>query len=204
MKARIKKIVQKYGGDKSFLVPILQDLQKEWNYLPKDVLKTLSTVIDVPISRIYEVATFYKAFSLTPRGKHNLMLCVGTACHVRGAALLGGHIERSLCIKDGGTTPDKEFTFETVNCLGACALGPVVVIDGHYFPQVKIGNVKKIIDTAKIGFDAIEGPNDQRIFPVDVSCPRCNHSLIDREHLIDGFPTIRLTASFGKLHGWLR
>lgn len=144
MKAKVKKIVQKYG-DKSFLVPILQDMQKEWNYLPKDVLKTLSTVIDVPISRIYEVATFYKAFSLTPRGKHNLMLCVGTACHVRGAALLGGHIERSLCIKDGGTTPDLEFTYETVNCLGACALGPILVSDGQYEGHMSMTKVDKIL-----------------------------------------------------------
>jgi len=144
MKAKVKKIVQKYG-DKSFLVPILQDMQKEWNYLPKEVLKTLSTVIDVPISRIYEVATFYKAFSLTPRGKHNLMLCVGTACHVRGASLLGGHIERSLCIKDGGTTPDLEFTYETVNCLGACALGPILVSDGQYEGHMSMTKVDKIL-----------------------------------------------------------
>src|SRR5512136_284900 len=145
MKARIKKIVQKYGGDKSFLVPILQDLQKEWNYLPKDVLKTLSTVIDVPISRIYEVATFYKAFSLTPRGKHTLMLCVGTACHVRGAALIGGHIERTLCVKDGGTTSDLEFTYETVNCLGACALGPILVADRQYEGHMSMSKVDKIL-----------------------------------------------------------
>jgi len=144
MKAKVKKIVEKYG-DKSFLVPILQDMQKEWNYLPKDVLKTLSTVIDVPISRIYEVATFYKAFSLTPRGKHTMMLCVGTACHVRGAALLGGHIERSLCIKDGGTTPDLEFTYETVNCLGACALGPILVADGQYEGHMSMTKVDKIL-----------------------------------------------------------
>jgi len=144
MKAKLKKIVQKYG-DKSFLVPILQDVQKEWNYLPKDVLKTLSTVIDVPISRIYEVATFYKAFSLTPRGKHTLMLCLGTACHVRGAALIGGHIERNLGVGEGGTTPDLEFTYETVNCLGACALGPILVADGQYHGHMAMTKVDKIL-----------------------------------------------------------
>ncbi|MFA4915831.1 MAG: NAD(P)H-dependent oxidoreductase subunit E [Syntrophales bacterium] len=144
MKAKIRKIVQKYG-DKSFLVPILQDMQKEWNYLPKDVLKTLSTVIDVPISRIYEVATFYKAFSLTPRGRHTLMLCRGTACHVRGTALLDGHIERNLGIKNGETSPDLEFTYETVNCLGACALGPILVVDGQYHGHMDISKVDKII-----------------------------------------------------------
>lgn len=144
MKAKIRKIVQKYG-DKSFLVPILQDIQKEWNYLPKDALRALSTVINVPISRIYEVATFYKALSLTPRGKHSLMLCVGTACYVRGASLIGDHIERRLGVKDGGTTPDLEFTYESVNCLGACALGPVLVADGQYEGHITMSKVDTIL-----------------------------------------------------------
>ena len=132
MKNKVTEIVQKYNSDKGFLVPILQDVQKEYNYLPREALNALSTVLSLPISRIYEVATFYKAFSLTPRGRHQLSLCLGTACHVRGATLLQDNIERTLDIKAGETSDDLEFTFETVNCLGACALGPILVVDEEY------------------------------------------------------------------------
>jgi len=144
MKAKVTQIVQKYGSDKGFLVPILQDVQKEYNYLPREALAAVSTTLGVPMSRIYEVATFYKAFSLTPRGRHQLSLCVGTACHVRGAPLLQDHIERVLNIKSGQTTDDLEFTFETVNCLGACALGPILVADEEYEGQVTMSKTNKI------------------------------------------------------------
>ncbi|WP_296811748.1 NAD(P)H-dependent oxidoreductase subunit E, partial [Thiocapsa sp.] len=129
MKEKVTEIIQKYNTDKGFLVPILQDVQKEFNYLPREALNAVSTILDLPLSRIYELATFYKAFSLTPRGRHQLSLCVGTACHVRGASLLQESIERGLNIKAGETSDDLEFTFETVNCLGACALGPILVVD---------------------------------------------------------------------------
>ena len=197
-------ILEKHSGESGGLISILEAIQAKYSYLPEDALRLVAKETGRSLVDIYGVATFYRAFSLKPRGKHLLSSCLGTACHVRNAPSIAKEIEKQLGVKPGQTTPDKEFTFETVNCLGACALGPVVVIDGHYFPQVKVGNVKKILDTARHGFDSIGGPDDQRIFPVDVSCPRCNHSLIDREHLIDGFPAIRLTASFGKLHGWLR
>jgi NADH-quinone oxidoreductase subunit E len=147
MKEKVSEIIQKYNTDKSFLVPILQDVQKEFNYLPREALDAVSTILDLPLSRIFELATFYKAFSLTPRGRHQLSLCMGTACHVRGATLLQESIERGLNIKAGETSEDLEFTFETVNCLGACALGPILVVDEEYQGQVTLSKTNKILKT---------------------------------------------------------
>jgi NADH-quinone oxidoreductase subunit E len=124
MEEKVKEIVLRYSGDKSYLVPILQDVQKEFNYLPKDALFSVSAHLSVPISRVYEVVTFYKAFSLKPKGRIQLSLCMGTACHVRGAELIARNVESILGIKEGDTTADLEYSFETVGCLGACALGP--------------------------------------------------------------------------------
>lgn len=144
MKEKVTEIISKYDKDKSFLIPILQDVQKAFNYLPREALDAVSEGLDVPISRIFEVCTFYRAFSLTPRGKHQLSLCLGTACHVRGAPLIGDHLERTLGIKAGETTRDLEYTFETVNCLGACALGPIVVVDGEYQGNMSIAKTNKL------------------------------------------------------------
>ena len=145
MKQKVTEIIQHYDSDKGFLVPILQDVQKEYNYLPREALNAISTILDLPLSRVYEVATFYKAFSLVPRGRHQLSLCMGTACHVRGATLLQENIERNLGINAGETSDDLEFTFETVNCLGACALGPVLVVDEEYQGQVTLSKTNKIL-----------------------------------------------------------
>jgi (2Fe-2S) ferredoxin len=112
-------------------------------------------------------------------------------------------IEKQLGIKAGETTGDREFTFETVNCLGACAIGPVVVVDGHYFPKVSPSEVKNILEKSVMGLDKVEIDTDQRIFPVEVSCARCNHSLMDPDYTIDGHPSIRVTVSFSRKHGWL-
>ena len=132
MENKIKEIVEKYDSNKGFLVPVLQDVQKEYNYLPQDALNLVSKYLQVSISQIYEVATFYKAFSLDPRGKYQIALCQGTACHVRGVPLIVDHVERTLEIKAGQTSDDLMYTFETVNCLGACALGPIMVVNGEY------------------------------------------------------------------------
>jgi NADH-quinone oxidoreductase subunit E len=145
MKSKVKAIIEKYNGERGFLVPILQDVQKEWNYLPRKALDAVSLLLDIPISQIFEVATFYRAFSLEPRGRHQVCLCTGTACHVRGAARIGDHIQRALGIQAGETTPDLEFTYETVNCLGACALGPVLTVNAEYHGQVTIGKTNKIL-----------------------------------------------------------
>lgn len=145
METKINAIIQKYDTDKGFLVPILQDVQREFNYLPQEALNAVSIALSVPISRIFEVSTFYKAFSLTPRGKYQMSLCLGTACHVRGAPLIGNHIERTLGIAAGETTTDLEFTYETVNCLGACATGPVLVVNEDYHGHVSIAKVNKLL-----------------------------------------------------------
>src|SRR4030042_1897051 len=120
---------------------------------------------------IYGVATFYKYFSLKKRGKHLISVCLGTACHVRLGALIIKDFENQLGIRKGETTKDEEFTLETVNCLGACARGPIVVVDGHYFSNVNSLQVKEIINKTRKGLDNIDIKNDERIFPVELSCP---------------------------------
>jgi len=143
--ATTKSIVKKHGGSKSALIAVLQDIQEAFNYLPKDALKIAAKSLGVSYSRVYEVATFYTAFSLKPRGEHIVKICMGTACHVRGAASIQDKMERCLCIKPGETTPDQKFSLETVNCVGACALGPVVVIDNEYHGQMTMTKVDKVI-----------------------------------------------------------
>jgi len=145
MEEKVKEIVLRYSGDKSYLVPILQDVQKEFNYLPKEALFSVSAHLSVPISRVYEVVTFYKAFSLKPKGRIQLSLCMGTACHVRGAELIARNVEDILGIKEGDTTADLEYSFETVGCLGACALGPVLVVNGEYHGHMNIAKSTKIL-----------------------------------------------------------
>ena len=189
-----------HGG----LISTLESLQGKYGYLPKEALQYVADNTEHSLVDIYGVATFYKSFSLKPRGKHYCSVCLGTACHVRGAPLIVKEFEQQLGIPQGETTTDKEFTLETVNCLGACALGPVVVVDGHYFSKVEPSKVKMILDKASNGIDTIEVETDERVFPIDVSCPRCNHSLMDKNYSIDGYPAIRITMSFGRKHGWFR
>jgi NADH-quinone oxidoreductase subunit E len=149
MEDQVKEIIQKYNNDKSFLIPILQDIQKKFNYLPREALAALSANLGVPQSLIYHVATFYKAFSLSPKGRYRLSLCMGTACHVRGAPLIGDQIERVLGLKPGETSKDREYSYETVNCLGACALGPILVVNDEYHGQMTIAKANKVL--ASIG-----------------------------------------------------
>ncbi len=185
------------------LISTLEEIQARYGYLPREKLLEIADQTGRSLVDIYGVATFYRAFSLTPRGRHLVSVCLGTACHVRGGPAIAREVEQQLGIRAGQTTPDKEFTLETVNCLGACALGPVMVVDGHYFPSVRTASVKQILEKAKRGIDHVEVDSDQRIFPVEVSCAHCNHSLMDPRHPIDGHPSIRVTVSFGNKHGWL-
>jgi NADH-quinone oxidoreductase subunit E len=148
---KTKDIVKKHGKDKSSLIAVLQDIQEAFNYLPKEALDAAGRALSIPASRIYEVATFYNAFSLKPRGEHIVKICMGTACHVRGAAAIQDKMERTIGIKPGETSADNKFTLETVNCVGACALGPVVVIDTEYHGQVTMAKVDKIIGKLKEG-----------------------------------------------------
>jgi NADH-quinone oxidoreductase subunit E len=136
LKAKAKKALQKHQHDKALLVDILQDIQAEIGYLPKEALQETSQGLGVPLSRVYSVATFFKAFSLTPRGRHLINVCLGTACHVRGAVKVLEKIEQELKIKRGQTAKDLKFTLETVNCVGACALGPMVIIGEDYHGEM--------------------------------------------------------------------
>jgi NADH-quinone oxidoreductase subunit E len=190
---------QKHGN----LISILQDIQDKYNYLPEDALRQVAEKTDCSLTDLYGVATFYKAFSLKPRGKHLISTCLGTACHVRGSVNILKRIQTELNIKPGETTPDKEFSLEAVNCLGACALGPVVVADGHYFSHVTPAKIPDILGRTQKGLDHIDIKTDERVFPVEVSCAHCNHSLMDDRQVIDAHPVIRVTISFNDKHGWL-
>jgi len=145
LKQKTKSILDNYQRDQGMLVSILQDIQAEYNYLPKKVLVEVSQALGAPLSQVYSVATFFKAFSLEPRGRHLINVCLGTACHVRGAVRVLEAVERELDIKSSGTTTDLKFTLETVNCVGACALGPIVIIDGEYHGQMKTDKVKALL-----------------------------------------------------------
>ena len=129
---------------------------------------------------------------------------LGTACHVRGAPSVAEEFQNQLKIQPGQTTPDKKFTLETVNCLGACALGPIVVVDGHYFSNVNKSKVPNILKKTLAGLDKVDIKTDERIFPVEVNCPKCNHSLMDPHKPIDDHPSIRVTISFDDKHGSIR
>ena len=137
--------IKRYGGSVGFLIPILQDIQRECGYLPFPALKELSKRLGVPMSRIYNVVTFYKAFNLTPRGRHTICVCTGTVCHLKGSGKLVEALSDKLGVAAGGTTGDLRFSLETVNCVGACALAPAVVVDGNYYANVKQSNVTEIL-----------------------------------------------------------
>jgi NADH-quinone oxidoreductase subunit E len=148
-KRKIKSILARYDSDPGMLVPILQDVQAEYNYLPKEALGQVGDGLGVPLSQVYSVASFFKAFSLKPRGRHLINVCLGTACHVRGAVRVLDEIERELGIKSGETTGDLRYTLETVNCVGACALGPIVIIDGSYSGQMTASKLKPLLESYK-------------------------------------------------------
>jgi len=200
---RIEKIINKFSSGRGGLIAILEGIQSRFGYLPKEALEVVAKKTGKSLVDIYGVATFYKSFTLNPRGKHLVSVCLGTACHVLNAPKVVEEFERQLDVKAGNTAKDGEFTLETVNCLGACALGPIVMVDGHYFSHVTPSKVKQIISKTKKGLDKIEVKKDKRVFPVLVSCPKCNRSLMDKENEMDGQPAVRLTVSFNKTHGWL-
>jgi len=143
--AGIGTIVQKHAGSRGALIAILEDIQSQQGYLSESALEEVSRGLGCSLVDVYGVATFYRSFSLTPRGRHTICVCEGTACHVRGAPLVVEEFERQLGIKRGETTLDGEFTLETVNCLGACALGPIVKVDDEYFSKVGTAKVRLIL-----------------------------------------------------------
>jgi len=142
---KVKAIVNRYAGKHDSVIAILQDVQSEYHYLPEHALRAVASQLGLPLIQICGVATFFKAFSLKPRGEHTVTVCLGTACHVRGAPAVLDELKRELDIEPGNTTDDMRFTLETVNCLGACALGPIMVIDGNYYGQTSPQKAKKIL-----------------------------------------------------------
>ena len=142
---KIDLILEKYGYRHDTLIGIMQDLQRLENYLPFETLRYVSQKLEVPFSRIYNIATFYKSFSLEPRGRHIIKVCQGTACHLNGAAQNLDQIERTLHIRKGETTQDKIFSLETVNCVGTCALAPVTMVDEDYHGAVTPSKIQDIL-----------------------------------------------------------
>ena len=143
---RVDVIIDQHNGDATALLAIMQDVQDVAHYLPREVVDHVAKRLSVPVARIYAMATFFGSFHLEPRGKHICTVCMGTACHVRGAARLVEQVERDLKIKSGGTTADMMFTVEEVNCVGACALGPLVILDGEYHGGMTSGSLTKIVE----------------------------------------------------------
>ena len=132
----IEEIVGRYDGDEGMLIPMMQDLQASQGYLPPDELRRLAARLDVPLSRVFAVATYYASFRLAPKGLHEVTLCVGTVCYLKGASRIAERICREFGVEAGGTTPDGLFSFQPVNCVGACALAPVMIVDGQYHDGV--------------------------------------------------------------------
>ena len=139
------QIVKHYGSDKGMLIPMMQDLQAECGYLPIGHLRCLAERLDVPLSRLYSVATFYSSFRLAPKGAHDVTLCMGTVCYLKGSPMILEAISREFNVEAGGTTADRLFSLQAVNCVGACAMAPVMVVDGKYYDGVTPQSAIEII-----------------------------------------------------------
>ncbi|KUG21865.1 nad-reducing hydrogenase subunit hoxe [hydrocarbon metagenome] len=142
---KLNSIIEKFKGKPGGLIPVLEEAQVVLEYLPISVQKKIATGLNLPLSRVYGVVTFYSFFTMTPRGKHTVRVCLGTACYVRGGKAIYEKLEKEFGIGEGETTPDRLFTLETVRCLGACGLGPVVVVDEDVHGRVKPGKIKEIL-----------------------------------------------------------
>lgn len=144
---RIDSIIDKYVNEEGVLIQLLLDIQHELNWIPKEAITRINERLKIPMSQIYRVASFYTALSLKPRGLHLVRVCLGTACYVRGGPRVLDSVERSLSIKAGETTNDGKFSLETVNCLGCCALGPVIEIDGKYHGGLTSASINKMLSS---------------------------------------------------------
>ena len=147
--SEIDKLVQKCGTDSPALVAILQEVQRKEGHLPRKTLVRISQRLNVPLSRLYALATFYRSFTLIPTGRHRVCVCLGTACHVRGAQGILNRLEHSLGVKAGETTSDRRFTLETVRCLGCCSIGPVARVDAETFGRLRQDKVTKVLEAFK-------------------------------------------------------
>ena len=146
---RLESILSRYECDPWDLIPVLQDIQDAYSYLPKDELHEVAQRLDVPLTRIFSVATFFKMFSLVPKGRHQVKVCLGTTCHLRGGSRLVESLSNRLGVEPGYTTKDMEFSLETVGCLGSCAQAPVMMVDDKYFGRTSVDKVPKILKLYK-------------------------------------------------------
>ena len=146
-KERVDQIIDKYNAEASYLIQVLLDIQSENNWLPQEVLEQVSERLEVPLTQIQHIATFYKAFSLVPKGRHQIHICMGTACHVRGAARVLDTVQDVTGIKPGETDLELKFSLETVNCLGCCALGPVMEVDGKTHGKIAPGETTEVLES---------------------------------------------------------
>jgi len=142
---KLEEIIQKYKGKAGGLIPVLEEAQVALEYLPISVQKKIASGLNLPLAQVYGVVTFYSFFSMTPRGRHTVRVCLGTACYVRGGKTLAESMEREFGIQEGETTEDRRFTYETVRCLGACGLAPVVVVDENVHGKVKTAKIKEML-----------------------------------------------------------
>jgi len=146
---KLDTILTRYEASSANLIPVLQDIQDEFNYLPKDELKVVAGKLRVPLTQVYSVATFFKMFSLEPKGRHQVRVCLGTACHLRGGQRLVETVSRRLGVTEGCATEDLQFSLETVGCLGSCAQAPLMMIDDKYFGRMSVDKVPKILKPYK-------------------------------------------------------
>jgi NADH:ubiquinone oxidoreductase subunit E len=142
---QLNKIIDKHRDKPGGLIPVLEEAQVSLEYLPMSVQKKIAKELNLPLSRVYGVVTFYSFFTMTPRGKHTVRVCLGTACYVRGGKAIAETLQKEFGINEGETTPDRMFTLETIRCLGACGLGPVVVVDKDVHGRIKPSKVKEIL-----------------------------------------------------------
>ena len=143
---QLDAIIARYKGKPGGLIPVLEEAQVCLEYLPVSIQKKIARELNLPFSRVYGVVTFYSFFTITPRGRHTIRVCLGTACYVRGGNALAKAIEKEIGVEEGGTTPDRKFTYETVRCLGACGLGPVVIVDDHVHGRMKTSKIKDVLN----------------------------------------------------------
>lgn len=191
----IKRIVQRHCGRRPATVQILREIQATYGYLPESALRTVAKESGQSLVDVYAVATFYHAFRLKPKGKHEIRVCLGTACHVHGGSRVVEEFERRLGIRAGETTPDGQFSLSTVNCLGACALGPIVVVDGQYSSKVKATDVRRILAQARQEKLVALVEEEEEVPMREAVCPHCRRNLLDARHPLEGQPSIRVMAT---------
>jgi len=178
----IQELVRKHQGKRGAVIAILEDIQATYNYLPAEALQTVAEETGHSLVDLYGISTFYTSFSLEPRGEHLISVCMGTACHIRGASQVLEEFENDLDIKAGETTEDRSFSLTTVNCLGACALGPVSIIDGHYWRNANKHEVPSVVKNCRCGNLNANNLVPEEIMSLHALCPHCNRNLMNQRH----------------------